>query len=320
MQTADGWSGSETTGDTLDSALSQNTLYEESATKREYMNASRILFVDDEPNIILTMSAILRQHGYEVTAVGTVNEALAQITSAQFDVLISDLNIGHPGDGFTVVSAMRRTQPKCVTLILTGYPGFDSALEAIRSQVDDYLIKPTPIPTLIHLIEQKLKVPRTGTMDATKRISQIIREDVFEITQRVLEEMKTDPALRAVPITDEQRIEAVPRTLEDLAAMLDSAEPERAATEAIHSAKLRGFKLYRQGYSIPLLVPRVRAVEKVLYDVIHEHMQSLNLSYLMFDLKRLNVSLSLQLEHTLLAFLNMEQRSDRQEATQEIQT
>ena len=70
--------------------------------------------------------------------------------SAQFDVLISDLNIGQPGDGFTVVSAMRRSQPACITLILTGYPGFDTALEAIRSQVDDYLIKPAAIPTLIN--------------------------------------------------------------------------------------------------------------------------------------------------------------------------
>ena len=83
----------------------------------------RILFVDDEPNICLTMPAILRQHGYDVTAVGTVSEALTQILAAQFDILISDLNIGHPGDGFTVVSAMRRTQPTCITLILTGYPG-----------------------------------------------------------------------------------------------------------------------------------------------------------------------------------------------------
>jgi YesN/AraC family two-component response regulator len=37
-------------------------------------------------------------------------------------------------------------QPKCVTLILTGYPGFDSALKALRNQVDDYLIKPADIP------------------------------------------------------------------------------------------------------------------------------------------------------------------------------
>ena len=61
------------------------------------MKTARILFVDDEPSIVSTMSAILRQHGYDVTAVESVNEALAQISSAPFDVLISDLNIGHAG-------------------------------------------------------------------------------------------------------------------------------------------------------------------------------------------------------------------------------
>jgi len=52
---------------------------------------------------------------------------------------------------------MRSTQPKCVTLILTGYPGFETALEALQNQVDDYLIKPVDVPTLVSLIEKKLK-------------------------------------------------------------------------------------------------------------------------------------------------------------------
>ena len=272
----------------------------------------RVLFVDDEPNICLTMPEILRKHGYEVTAVGTVNEALTQITTAQFDVLISDLNIGHPGDGFTVVSAMRRTQPTCITLILTGYPGFDSALEAIRSQVDDYLIKPAVIPSLIKLIEQKLQNPKSGTGAATKRIAQVLRENVFEITQRTLEEMKAEPALRAVPITDEQRIELLPRTVEELATILESAEPRQVTEEAIQGAKMHGLKRYRLGYTIPLLAIDVRLLEEAIYDVIHEHMRSLNLSYFMFDLKRLNASLSIQLEHAQLAFLNVEQRSSHQ--------
>jgi DNA-binding response OmpR family regulator len=269
---------------------------------------ARILFVDDEPNIRLTMLAILRQHGYEVTAAGTVDEALTQITSAQFDVLISDLNIGQPGDGFTVVSAMRRTQPTCVTLILTGYPGFDSALEAIRSQVDDYLIKPAAIPTLISLIEQKLRNPTRGEVAATKRISQILRENTFEITQRALAEMKSDPAMRAVPISDEQRIEFVPRTLEELATMLESPAPEQAAAEAAHSAKIRAMKQRQQGFTIPLLAAHVRFVEQAIYEVIHEHLRSLNLSYFMFDLKRLNASLGIQLEHAQMAYLNAEER------------
>ena len=121
------------------------------------MEPVRILFVDDEPGILITLPEALRQHGFSVTAVGTVNEALDSIASSQFDVLISDLNFDHPADGFIVVSAMRRMQPKCVTLILTGYPGFDSALKALRNQVDDYLIKPVDVQTLVSLIEKKLK-------------------------------------------------------------------------------------------------------------------------------------------------------------------
>lgn len=136
-----------------------------------FMQPVRILFVDDERSIVVMMSTILRLHGYHVTAAETVNEALIQITSARFDVLISGLNIGQSGDGGTVVSAVRRTQPNCVTLILTGHPGSKAALEEIRDQVDGYLIKPVPIPTLVSLIEEKLKQSKPGTAAVTKRIA-----------------------------------------------------------------------------------------------------------------------------------------------------
>ncbi|MGC2209122.1 MAG: response regulator [Candidatus Korobacteraceae bacterium] len=272
----------------------------------------KVLFVDDDRLIRLTTPAILREHGYSVTDVGTVNEALGLIASAQFDVLISDLNIGYPGDGFTVVSAMRRTQPSCVTLIMTGYPGFDSALEAIRAQVDDYLIKPTPTPTLIDVIEAKLRCPGLEPEAATKRISQVLRESTFEITQRALAAMKSDPALSALPLTDEQRIEAVPRMLEDLAMILEFSERGQEPPEIVHSAKMRGFKQYRQGYTIPLLAAHVRFLEQAIYDVLHEHLRSLNLSYFMFDLKRLNNSLGIQLEHTQVAFLSVAERIEGQ--------
>ena len=75
------------------------------------MESVRVLFVDDEPGIRITMPEILWRHGLSVRAVGTVNQALAEIASAQFNVLISDLNLGHPTGGLTVVNAMRRTQP-----------------------------------------------------------------------------------------------------------------------------------------------------------------------------------------------------------------
>jgi DNA-binding NtrC family response regulator len=116
----------------------------------------RILFVDDEPSIRLTLPAVLEEHGFEVSIAGSVAEALSKINSSRFDVLLSDLNIGEDGDGFRVVRAMRSIQPNCVTVILTGYPAFESALQGIRNQVDDYLVKPADLESLINTIHQKL--------------------------------------------------------------------------------------------------------------------------------------------------------------------
>src|ERR1700761_5814157 len=98
----------------------------------------RLLLVDDEPAIVQTLSIILKHHNFEVTSAGNVAAALQAISTQQFDILVTDLNIGEPGDGFTVVSALRRTHPQCINFILTGYPAFETALQAIRNQVDDY--------------------------------------------------------------------------------------------------------------------------------------------------------------------------------------
>jgi ActR/RegA family two-component response regulator len=279
------------------------------------MKGIRVLFVDDEPNIIRTMPAILRMHGFEVTAVATVNEALAQVTSAQFEVLISDLNIGEPGDGFVVVGAMRRTQPSCVTIILTGFPGIEAALEGIRSQVDDFLVKPAPIPALLQLIEQKLKNPRPGKTSANKRLSRILLENQSEITERALKEMKSDALLGTLPLTDEQRIEYVPLAVGELATMLESAEPEKVADSVMPGSEERA-KRYRQSYTIPMIATSVRLLQRAIYDVIQEKLLSLNLSFLMLDLKRLNDILGLQLEYMLKACLDAQERPTRRTGLQ----
>ena len=149
--------------------------------------ATRILFVDDEAGIRNTLKPILEQHGFEVTAAATVPEALEHMNHATFDVLLSDLNIGQPGDGFTVVSAMRRVQPEAATFILTGYPDFDTALQAIRSQVDDYLLKPTDVPLLIHAIQSRLEHRRQIPPERTlKRVSDLMQESLGEITREWL--------------------------------------------------------------------------------------------------------------------------------------
>jgi DNA-binding NtrC family response regulator len=116
----------------------------------------RILFVDDEASIRLTLPPVLEQHGFEVKAAGSVAEAIQEIKASQFDILISDLNVGESGDGFRIVRAMRQQQPNCVTVILTGYPAFETAVEAIRHQVNDYVVKPVDVDTLVSSLRERL--------------------------------------------------------------------------------------------------------------------------------------------------------------------
>src|SRR5579863_1200792 len=116
------------------------------------MSATRILCVDDDLAVLRSLEGVLVYSGFEVSAVASVPEALELIGKQPFDILLTDLNIGEPGDGFTVVGAMRRVQPQACTFILTGYPDIDSSIRAIRNQVDDYFAKPLNVSELLTAI------------------------------------------------------------------------------------------------------------------------------------------------------------------------
>ena len=115
-----------------------------------------LLFVDDEPSIRLTLPPILEESGFEIRVADSVQSALKEISSHKFDVLLSDLNISEPRDGFLVVKAARAANPRCVAILLTGYPDFDSEMESIKKEIDGYFVKPADIENLLKTIEQKL--------------------------------------------------------------------------------------------------------------------------------------------------------------------
>jgi two-component system response regulator YesN len=129
--------------------------------------AKHLLFVDDEDSIRLTLVPILTKHGFEVTAVAGVADALVQMDLTKYDVLISDLNIEKPGDGFAVVAGMKVRQPTCTNIILTAYPDFDSAQQAIRLNVADYFVKPVNVEELIS------KIAKAGSHESQESRDQL---------------------------------------------------------------------------------------------------------------------------------------------------
>ena len=125
--------------------------------------SKRLLFVDDEEGIRTTLPTILERRGFDVRVAASVPEALSEIRTHEFDVLLSDLNIGEDGDGFSVIRAMRKAHPKCVAILLTGYPAFETAVQAIEDGVDGYLVKPADISSLVSTIERKLRTRQEGS-------------------------------------------------------------------------------------------------------------------------------------------------------------
>jgi len=117
---------------------------------------TRILFVEDEESIRLTLPRVLAKLGFDVTSAGTVTDALAEIRKGQFDILLSDLNLPQPNAGFTVIEAMRKAQPRCINFILTGYPADDSFQRANGHEVAHYFVKPVEIEEMVETIKKKL--------------------------------------------------------------------------------------------------------------------------------------------------------------------
>jgi YesN/AraC family two-component response regulator len=264
--------------------------------------ATRILFVDDEAGIRNTLKPILEQHGFQVIAASTVPEALEHMNHATFDVLLSDLNIGQPGDGFTVVSAMRRVQPEAATFILTGYPDFDTALQAIRSQVDDYLLKPTDVPTLIHTIQSRLEHRRHIPPDLPlKRVSDLMQESLAEITKEWLKLVKSHDELAAIRINDKDRIDHLPTLVEEMAKRVNvgsNITTEKAKLAAVSHGKLRAL----HGYSIPLVVIEMRLLQHVLSAVLQHNLIRMDLSTVIGDMMQVGESLQEQLEFSIRGF------------------
>ncbi|MGI9103409.1 MAG: response regulator [Terriglobales bacterium] len=263
----------------------------------------RLLFVDDEPSLRLTLPEILRQHNFEVTSAATVAEGLKEINSSKFDVLVADLNVGEPGDGFTVVSAMRRTQPDCVNLILTGFPAFETALEAIRSQVDDYLVKPCEAETLVSTIEQKLRSPSPRRRIPAKRLATFLHDHMESIRTRTLALMKSHRKLGALPLSDEERVDHIPELLKYVVRTIESGNGDSLSEQSRALAAAHGRARRRHGYTIAMIVDDTRVLEQAIYDLVQEGLLELDLSHLITDLRKLNDSLENKLQESLNAYL-----------------
>src|SRR6266568_160781 len=122
--------------------------------------AARLLLAEDEEDVLITLAAVLRQEGYEVTAVSSAAEGRKALQDASFDLIITDMHRETDTAGLDVVAEARRLDPQAVAIILTGYGSFPSAVESMQVGVFDYLTKPSNLEQLKQSIMRGLEKRR----------------------------------------------------------------------------------------------------------------------------------------------------------------
>lgn len=105
-------------------------------------DSRQILVVDDEAPIRTTLSAMLRREGYDVTTAGSGEDAIALLKHRRFDLLLVDLKMTGV-DGMAVARAAQEHDPDVAIIILTGHGSLESAIEGLRRDIFDYLLKTT---------------------------------------------------------------------------------------------------------------------------------------------------------------------------------
>jgi DNA-binding NtrC family response regulator len=119
------------------------------------MHKPSLLLVDDDRQVLESMSDWLRSQGYELDASAGYADALAQLRTKSYDLVLADIRL-HDGDGFDLLEQCRRNWPGSQVILITGYGTPDSAIEAIRAGAFDYLTKPLIDDELLMAIERAL--------------------------------------------------------------------------------------------------------------------------------------------------------------------
>jgi len=184
------------------------------------MTTPRVLVVDDDEAIRVMVQEGLQRDGFEVVAASNVSDALRHIATEKFDVLLSDLHMPLAGDGFTLVSAMRHTHPKALTVVLSGYPALGEAMAAILSQADEILVKPFQIGSITELIRTRLADPRTVKRVKVESVASILERDSDTTIRNWLDLVEDDAELICISLSRADRTGHLPRLLQDLVVRL----------------------------------------------------------------------------------------------------
>lgn len=109
----------------------------------------RALVLEDDRDAAEFLRIALERHAHmRVDVVGTADAALAALAREQYDVLVTDIQL--PGrSGLAILSEVRAMDPALTIMVVSAFPTFDNAVQALRESADEFLVKPVAATVVV---------------------------------------------------------------------------------------------------------------------------------------------------------------------------
>lgn len=164
------------------------------------MSTAKILVVDDEQAVRLSLAELLTMEGYQVTTAASGEEVLRYLKDTTFDLILLDLIMPGIG-GLQVLETVRQVAPDTVIILLTAHGTLSSAITALRQGAHDYLLKPCAVDDILTSV--------SAGLDKRKRETR--RKELIAMMEETVQELKgvhgvsTPPAVTVEEAEKEER-------------------------------------------------------------------------------------------------------------------
>ena len=270
----------------------------------------RILLVDDDEVVLDTLTQVLQVSGFAVSSAPNVNQALALISSQTFDALISDLHMPQPGDGLTVVSAMRHANPKAITLICSAFPEMQQATTAILHQADEILVKPLRPDHLVQIILERLRLGvNTAAPLPVESVADILERSAQSTIEEWLQSVRDEPEIIFVPLDDDARCAHLPQLFRELVYRLRNPVKLGTRAPASPAAAEHGLIRRQQGYSAAMLVEESRMLQVSIFQTLQDNLTRIDFSVLLVGVMAIADEVDSQLAQQMASYIS-ESNSD----------
>src|SRR5467141_3948036 len=164
----------------------------------------RVLIIDDERPVLMTVEALLKRHGYHVDAAATASQGLKLLKSNSPSLVLLDLQLPD-AHGLEMLDRIKTELPKAQVVILTAHDSLHNAIESIKRGAYHFISKPYAPEELLSLVEKALE------KQFLLRKTEELREKTEQLEKRLeIAEARPTPIFKSKPMREiEELIDAM---------------------------------------------------------------------------------------------------------------